>query len=164
MSKLLRYPNPHGSYFITCVTYERQPLLIKNFDLLKKAAIRLVKKHSIKIEAYIILPDHIHALINIEDYDISEILHRFKTSFSAQFYKRHHTKRVWQKRFWDHIIRDQDDWNHHLDYIHYNPAKHGYISDPKAWQYSSINRFKEYYPNDWGVHKEIKFLNDGFGE
>ena len=164
MSKLIRYPNSSGAYFITCVTHNRMPLLVENFALLKKAAIRLIRQRPIKLEAYSILPDHLHALISIGDNDISDIVHRFKTSYSAQFYKKYGTKRVWQKRFWDHIIRDQEDWNCHLSYIHYNPAKHGYIKDPKFWHYSSISRYMEYYSADWGVLEEMKFPDNGFGE
>jgi putative transposase len=72
---------------------------------------------------------------------------------------------IWQKRFYDHIIRDQKDFNYHIDYIHYNPVKHGHVENPFDWNFSSLNGyFKEgHYAKDWGVNTELKFDGD-FGE
>jgi putative transposase len=76
-------------------------------------------------------------------------------SFAALYRKRANLRsaRVWQNRFWDHIIRDMDDRNRHLDYIHYNPVKHGHVSSPFEWEYSSIHDFRKqgFYASDWGV-------------
>jgi putative transposase len=61
--------------------------------------------------------------------------------------------RIWQNRFWDHIIRDQKDMNRHIDYVHFNPAKHGYVNSPFNWTYSSIHEYHEegFYSRDWGL-------------
>lgn len=69
--------------------------------------------------------------------------------------------KLWQDRYWDHIIRDQEDLNKHIDYIHYNPVKHGYSNSPFDWDLSSIKEFD--YQEDWGVNKDIYFEED-FGE
>jgi putative transposase len=60
--------------------------------------------------------------------------------------------RFWQKRFWDHIIRDEEDLAQHLDYIHYNPVKHGLVTRPEEWQHSSFIAWQERgaYPEQWG--------------
>jgi putative transposase len=73
--------------------------------------------------------------------------------------------RVWQSRFWDHIIRDQKDWNNHVDYIHYNPVKHGQVKSPLAWKNSSIHQYYErgYYSQDWGTVEKLQFDGD-YGE
>ncbi len=73
--------------------------------------------------------------------------------------------RVWQHRFWDHIIRDDDDLNNHTDYIHYNPVKHGFVTSPFDWPHSSIHRFLEMgnYTLDWGRREDVLFVGD-FGE
>ncbi|MCK4527888.1 transposase, partial [candidate division WOR-3 bacterium] len=65
---------------------------------------------------------------------------------------RHRDANLWQRRFWEHQIRDQEDFNRHCDYIHYNPVKHGLVGDPKKWEYSTIHRFirKGLYSNHWG--------------
>ena len=77
----------------------------------------------IEIIASVILPDHVHYLFDTNGRDISLIMQRIKMSFGAIYRKRHNLKsgRLWQNRFWDHIIRDQDNFNNHVSYIHYNP-------------------------------------------
>jgi len=69
----------------------------------------------------------------------------------------------WQNRFWDHIIRNQDDINKHIDYIHYNPVKHGLTARPFSWEHSSIHEYKDYYGADWGVEEKPEF-GDEYGE
>ena len=68
-------------------------------------------------------------------------------------------------RFWDHVIRDENDMNSHLDYIHYNPVKHGLVDDPFDWKDSSIHGYhrRGLYERDWGVSREIDFVGE-FGE
>ena len=91
----------------------------------------------------------------------------FKLKFSGLYRSRHHLNsgRIWQYRFWDHIIRNQDDMNRHIDYIHYNPVKHGLTDDPSKYEHSSISKFRKsgYYENDWGVQHMID-LKGEFGE
>ena len=63
---------------------------------------------------------------------------------------------IWQRRYWEHMIRDEDDLNRHIDYIHYNPVKHGYVNCVKEWEYSSFHRFvqKQRLPLDWGDNSQ----------
>lgn len=72
---------------------------------------------------------------------------------------------LWQNRYWDHQVRDQADFNAHLDYIHYNPVKHGYVEKPAQWEYSSFQAFLDqgYYQADWGVTAVGSTAGD-FGE
>ena len=87
-------------------------------------------------------------------------------SFGKLYLKRtgQESGRVWQNRFWDHIIRDEQDLKNHLDYIHYNPVKHGLANSPFEWKESSFHQFRKqgHYPEDWGV-SEIEFDGE-FGE
>jgi putative transposase len=73
--------------------------------------------------------------------------------------------RVWQNRFWDHLIRDARDYDNHFHYIHYNPVKHGYVNDPFKHEYSSLHKYYKqgFYDRDWGVREEIEIKGD-FGE
>ena len=66
---------------------------------------------------------------------------------------------IWQRRFWEHCIRDEIDFVHHVDYIHYNPVKHGLVSAPKDWEYSSFHRYvmDGIYDVEWGADREIIF-------
>ena len=94
------------------------------------------------------------------------MIHDFKISFAKRFHAKYGGKgKLWQGRFWDHIIRDQDDMNRHIDYIHYNPVKHSLVSDPFLYEYSSLIRYfnKGYYEREWGVTKIIKF-DSSYGE
>ena len=74
---------------------------------------------------------------------------------------------VWQRRYWEHCIRDEQDFKKHFDYIHYNPVKHNYVTNACEWKWSSFHKYKAkgYYPDDWGIN-DIKLLdnNDEFGE
>jgi len=94
-------------------------------------------------------------LINPEEQIISNIMQRIKLSFSVEYSKKHpHVNRIWQRSFWDHIIRDEDDFYRHLNYIHLNPVKHGLVKNPFEYPHSSIMKFKDYYADGWGVEDE----------
>lgn len=150
---------PGYPYFITNITCERRPFLIENIDLVWSAFESTKKKSSFELIAWVILPEHFHILVDPENGDISKLMQRLKLSFSMSHRKRrgYSKGRVWQDRFWDHIIRDDADYAHHLDYIHINPVKHGLVKRAFDWPHSSIHKFKEYYPEDWGCKEDIEF-------
>jgi putative transposase len=113
-----------------------------------------------------VLPDHLHAIIHSPDGVTAKIVQRVKHSFSLQ-YQRWSGKDgpIWQHRYWDHIIRSQEDMKRHLDYIHYNPVKHGLTDSPKKWPLSSFRRYlrRGAYDSDWGENIP-KPGEDTFGE
>jgi putative transposase len=110
----------------------------------------------------VILPDHLHVLFQLPegDSDYSTRWMSIKRGFSSGFEARatsrsKQTKRekgIWQRRFWEHRIRDEDDWRRHMDYIHFNPVKHGYCAAAREWRYSSFRRCvaNGLYDADWG--------------
>ena len=167
MSKLLRYFNPGQTYFITAVTFRRRSLLVEHVDLLKEAVGRVKRRVGFEILAWVVLPDHTHVIIDPMENNLAGIVRRLKLSFANLYFDRQgtHGGTVWQRRYWDHIIRDRQDMNRHIDYIHYNPVKHGLVSDPFAWRHSSLDRYcaDGYYSRDWGV-KERLTINGEFGE
>ena len=73
---------------------------------------------------------------------------------------------VWQRRYWEHIIRDETDFAKHFDYIHFNPVKHGFVDSPQEWKWSSFHRYLRlgYYPDDWGSEQAFIFNESTFGE
>jgi putative transposase len=118
-----------------------------------------------KPEAWVILPDHFHLIVSSGENGISDLMHDFKIKYSIRYRFRYRTGRIWQHRFWDHIIRDQDDLNRHIDYIHYNPVKHGLIDSPFLYEHSSIHEYHRqgYYERDWGS-RPIEYNPVDFGE
>jgi putative transposase len=149
---------PGHPYFITAVTYHRARLLVDHGDLLLQAMEEISHRCQCTHSSWVILPDHFHAIIDPEGNDISNLLQRVKMSFGVLLRKRWGTVsgRVWQSRFWDHAIRDDNDMRRHIDYIHYNPVKHGYVMRPFDWQYSSIHEFRSYYSEDWGERAPVQ--------
>jgi putative transposase len=98
-------------------------------------------------------------------YTISEIMQSVKLQFTHRYKKSHGINgnvSIWQRRFWDHIARDQGDINRHLDYIHYNPVKHGHAAKPLDYRFSSFSKYVELeiYPPDWGATEEPVNLSD----
>ena len=167
MSKLRRYYREGNLYFLTNVTIDRRMILIDNVDLMTAAFQKGKELWKIDIIAWVILPEHFHIVIDTRTDNPANIMRRIKLSFSMNLRKRMRiaSGRVWQYRFWDHVIRDQDDLNKHIDYIHYNPVKHGLVVSPFAWKFSSIHEFyaQGFYASDWGVRDSPKFEGE-FGE
>jgi len=116
-------------------------------------------------DAIVVLPDHIHCIWTLPDHDLdfSTRWKKIKSAFTrrysgpraatiSQSMCRKKEASVWQRRFWEHRIRDESDFNRHCDYIHYNPVKHGYVSLPSQWKHGSFGQFVElgFYAPDWG--------------
>ncbi len=165
----MRYRRDRQSncYFFTVVTEGRQSLLVlpANVDRLREAFRREKAAYPFELDAVVILPDHLHCLWKLPegDTDYSGRWARIKCYFSvgcsgasaepsaSRRAKREHA--VWQRRFWEHRIRDEEDWRRHMDYIHYNPVRHGYVADPWLWPHSSLRRCaaRSLYPEGWGA-------------
>ena len=154
-----RYYIPNAILFITCVTRERQPFLRERSDVeLLLSTMRAVQAiHPFRLLAYVILPDHFHWLMHVSSgHDtFSSVLHSIKRNFTLNYKQAHQISgvcNVWQARFWDHVIRDECDFKNHFDYIHWNPVKHGFVSRPENWIYSTYRHWLEhgYYEKGWG--------------
>ena len=159
MSDYRRAIVPGGCLFFTLVTHGRQRLFVdeQNVDRLREGFRHTMRKHPFQIDAIVILRDHLHTLWRLPD-DGSDyslrwrlIKHYLATGVSAKANHRGE-KQVWQRRFWEHVIRDEDDWRRHVDYIHYNPVKHGYVKRPGDWRWSSFKKMAAcgYSPPGWG--------------
>ena len=148
---------PNSCVFITIVTYKRKPILIDNVESLRQAFKKVLGLYQFEIIAIVINPDHIHMIIkpdNIADYP--KIIGILKKSFTEISLIEHTVKNnresdVWQRRYWEHTIIDEKDLYKHIDYIHYNPVKHGLVKSPKEWEYSSFKKFVEMglYEENW---------------
>jgi len=161
MTMIRRYFRTGNIYFTTHVTHDRVPILVDNFDLLWTSIQGTLEEGLDGLKAWVVLPDHCHFLIDPGSGNLSGMMRRVKLSFSARYRKRIGMVkgRIWQFRFWDHIIRDTTDMNRHIDYIHYNPVKHGLVLDPLAYRYSSFQKFfgAGYYSQGWGIRETMTF-------
>jgi putative transposase len=159
MKTLRRYYHENALYFVTVVTYNREPIVLRDPDLFQQCW------STGNLVAWVLMPDHLHAVVGVGESDISSILHQFKITYSRRYRMKFGPGRIWQHRFWDHLIRDEADLNHHLDYIHYNPVRHGRSRDPFEYPYSSLLQYLNdgMYERNWGVTKELTFPSE-YGE
>jgi len=155
MSCYRRMYIPGGTYFFTVNLAQRgSDLLVREIDLLRSAYASVATEHPIICEAMVVLPDHIHAVWTLppEDADFSIRWKKIKSTFSRhcpQVFRvspskaRKGERGIWQRRFWEHCIRDEADFAAHVDYCHWNPVKHGLVKDAKDWPYSTVHRALE---------------------
>ena len=167
---------PGGSYFFTVNLKDRQSkLLIDHIDLLREAFRTVRSQQPFSIIAIVVLPEHIHTIWELpsDDENYSSRWRAIKSLFTRTLIKQgvkiSKNKKgeysLWQRRFWEHTIRDENDLQRHVDYIHYNPVKHGYIIKASDWPYSSIHRYikSEIIHEDWGANEMV--MGDGdYGE
>ena len=159
MSNYRRATTKGASYFFTVVTKDRYPWFAEEnaVNILREAYRTTIKKRPFTIDAIVVLPDHLHCIWQLPegDADYSGRWREIKKMVSRQLDTRTNLRNerpVWQRRFWEHQIRDDNDWRNHMDYIHYNPVKHGYVKKVSSWPYSTFHRLVEsgVYPVDWG--------------
>jgi len=157
MTNIRRRYLPNRPVFITAVCLKRKPLLqsVHSKELLLSVMREVKSEGRFSMIAYAILDDHFHWIIQPPDADFSKIVQSVKLRFVHRYKKETGIGghfQVWQNRFWDHVIRDEDDLHRHMDYVHYNPVKHGLTNSPKDYPWCSFNRHVErgnYHP-DWG--------------
>lgn len=125
-----------------------------NREVLLSAMHRVKDKHPFRHFAHVIMPDHMHWLFAPEERtDFSVIVAAVKRDVTWRLKEQGKLDRpLWQNRFYDHVVRDEDDFSRHLDYIHFNPVRHGLAADPGDYPWSSFSEWckKEAYPSRWG--------------
>ena len=160
MSQYRRARYPGGLYFFTVVTYHRAPLFSdeSRIGIVREAFRKIMTLRPFQMDAIVILPEHLHCIWRMPegDADYASRWREIKKATSRQFDTptNHRNERmVWQRRFWEHAIRDEADWRKHMDYIHYNPVKHGLVNRPDEWRWSSFRSAvrKGWYEPSWGA-------------
>jgi putative transposase len=154
---------PGGCWFFTVNLLERRrTLLVDHIESLRSSVAHTRRKYPFEIDAFVVLPDHIHAIWTLPpgDADFSIRWRLIKTAF-AKTLPRHehlgavrkarHERGIWQRRFWEHLIRDEADYARHIEYCHFNPVKHGLVTRVRDWPHSSFHRDVErgFFPLDW---------------
>jgi putative transposase len=177
MPHYLRAFVPGATYFFTVNLEDRGSyLLVREIGRLRQAYAEVQKQHPFETLAICILPDHLHALWRLpeNDHDFPKRWSLIKAGFSrgldanpgrAVSQVEHGDKGIWQRRFWEHVVRDEKDFANHVQYIHFNPVKHGHAREVRDWPFSSFHRWvkKGMLPKEWGLARTAG--TDGkFGE
>ena len=182
MSTYRRAHTPAGTYFFTVVTYRRQKILCEEYirTALRQAIDETRAVLPFNIDGWVLLPDHLHCIWTMpeDDADIGKrwgmikrlVSKRCAASLSGDqgrscSRRRRGESAVWQRRFWEHLIRDETDYRRHMDYLHYNPIKHRLVNSVNEWPYSTFHRYVRsgVYPLDWGGIGDGQDLAD-YGE
>jgi putative transposase len=164
-----------GTFFFTVVLANRRwTILVDHIDFLREAFRDTNRVQPFAIDAIVILPDHVHAIMTLlpNDSDFSGRWRRIKSLFTRRVVAsgmpvtrdKRGEYQLWQRRFWEHTIRDEKDFERHVDYIHYNPVKHGLVPRVSDWPHSSFHRYvrQGLLPLDWAG--SANDLTNGFGE
>jgi putative transposase len=163
MSNYRRNREPGGTYFFTVNLLDRKSdLLVRHIESLREAVKQTRHKWPFHSDAWVILPDHLHCVWTLPpgDADYSARWRAIKLSFVKQIPKTEalsearvnkNERGIWQRRYWEHTIRDEDDYVAHVDYCHINPLKHGRVQQISDWPYSTFHRDvrQGIYPENW---------------
>ena len=164
-----------GTFFLTVALANRKSsILIDQIAALRLAIAETRKQHPFAIDAVVVLPDHLHIMMTLpeDDADFSNRLSLIKRRFTTAVLKtgaavkrrRNGEIALWQRRFWEHTIRNESDFERHADYIHFNPVKHGLVTRVRDWPHSSFHRYVRLglLPRDWAG--DVRHNRTGFGE
>jgi putative transposase len=154
---------PGGRYFFTVTLVDRgSRLLVERIDDLGTVFRAVRAQRPFIMDAVVVLPDHLHCIWTLppDDGDFALRWREIKSQFSRKLPPEEERsagrinkgeRGIWQRRYWEHTLRDEQDVERHMDYIHYNPVKHGHVSRVTDWPYSSFHRYVRVgaYPPDW---------------
>src|SRR5215510_1383493 len=160
---------PGGCWFFTVTLLQRrQPLLVERIESLREAVAATRRSLPFTIDAFVVLPDHLHAIWTLPpgDADFSTRWRLIKSRFARALPKSEwlssvrlarNERGIWQRRFWEHLIRDEADYARHVEYCYINPVKHGQVSRVRDWPYSSFHRDVRagLFPEDWSGDAQI---------
>lgn len=175
MSRYRRANTKNATYFFTVVTYRRQTFLCDDLvrNALRNAISKVQAQYPFTIDAWVLLPDHMHAIWTLPENDANfslrwQLIKRYVTRECGAFLNRpewinaskakHQEATLWQRRFWEHQVRDINDYKIHMDYCHFNPVKHGLVKRVQDWPYSSFHKQVGLglYPLDWAGVESAK--------
>lgn len=176
MPNYRRALTPGGTWFFTVNLLERRgnDLLVRYIDLLRACVAAERSRRPFAIRAWVVLPEHMHWMwtLPVGDADFPTRWRRIKTDFSRALARTERRSAVrvdrgergiWQRRYWEHQIRDEVDYARHVDYIHYNPVKHGWAAWPALWPHSSFGEMvaRGVYHHDWASPVALDVGGDG---
>jgi putative transposase len=166
---------PGGAWFFTVNLLQRHgnDLLVRKIDLLRDTVRGVRQRYPFHIDAWVVLPEHLHAILTLPpgDCDFSTRWRLIKSGFSRALPKTERRSAVrlaagergiWQRHYWEHAIRDEADFERHVDYAHVNPLKHGWVRRVSDWPYSTFHRYvaQGIYPADWCGDVKVAVAGD----
>ena len=173
MPNYKRMHRPGGMWFFTVNLLQRRhnDLLVREIELLRQSVRKVRASHPFEIVAWVVLPNHMHCIWHLPqgDSNYSTRWRLIKSHFSRSLPSTEYRspirqqageRGIWQRHYWEHLIRDEEDFQWHFDYVHINPLKHGLVEQVKDWPYSTFHRYVEQgvYPQDWaGIIEEGDF-------
>jgi putative transposase len=177
MTNYRRHFVPGGSYFFTVNLADRRlRLLTDHIDALRAAFRYARARHPFTVDAIVVLPDHLHVIWTLPEgeFDFALRWRLIKAAFSRALPRaekispsrtRKGERGIWQRRYWEHTIRDENDFARHAEYIHFNPVQHGHVGRVVDWPYSSFHRMvrRGLYRPDWAGASDDHEAS-GFGE
>ena len=166
---------PGGCWFFTVNLLERRrTLLVDHVGTLRDAVAQTRRRYPFRVDATVVLPDHLHAVLTLppHDADFSTRWRLIKTRFAkglpkqerlSAVRKKRGERGIWQRRFWEHLIRDEADYARHVEYCYINPVKHGLVTRVRDWPHASFHRDvrRGIFPEDWAGDVDA---NGEFGE
>ncbi|MGV3629322.1 MAG: REP-associated tyrosine transposase [Betaproteobacteria bacterium] len=175
MSDYRRTWHPGGTYFFTLNLLQRHgnDLLTRHVALLREVVRSVRHRRPFHIHGWVVLPEHLHCVIELPpgDADFATRWRLIKMNFSKALPKTERLsatrlargeRGIWQRRYWEHLIRDDADYRAHMDYVHFNPVKHGWVKHVADWPYSTFHALvrRGVYPLDWGGGMEASLGYD----
>lgn len=173
-----------ATYFFTVKTHCNRPwLMLPDVRYALRQAIRQTRaSFPFNIDAWVLLPEHMHCIWRLPEGDANfsarwscikrSVSQACRDRFARISSQRNASRRdrgesiVWQRRFWEHVITDVEDFQRHVDYVHWNPVKHGHVKTVVDWPYSTFHQFvaRGIYPSDWGGRSDKSCTDEDFGE
>lgn len=164
-----------STYFFTVnLTERKKTLLVDHIDILRDVINQVKERHPFKLDAMVVLPDHLHVMLTLPEGDKNYPTRwrLIKAGFSRQIPKlenitdsrsRKGERGIWQRRYWEHLIRSDSDYENHVDYIHFNPVKHGYVERAIEWPFSTIHNFikRGLLSDNWGYDGDDSGIDYG---
>ena len=166
---------PGETRFFTVNLLQRHgnDLLVREIDLLRHTVRKIRHQHPFHIDAWVVLPEHMHCVMTLPPGD-SDFSLRWrliksgvsralpKTEYRTDIRKAAGERGIWQRHYWEHLIRDDDDYRRHVEYVHVNPLKLGHVQRVQDWPYSTFHQYVKagIYPMDWGGDLEQSVRGD----
>jgi putative transposase len=151
-----------GFFTANLLERHRNDWLVREIELLRETVPRVRVRYPFHINAWVVLPDHLHCVWTLppNDADFSTRWRLIKSGFSRALPKTERLsdvrkaageRGIWQRHYWEHLIRDEADFQRHVDYVHVNPLKHGLVKRVADWPYSTFHHYVSQgtYPADW---------------
>lgn len=160
MAKHLEFKHGAQKQFVTLAAHNRSPILIDLAPLILQSWNEVAEKTGMELTAWVVLPDHLHVIIDVNFNSVNSLTHSFKLASGNLFHTRQVSGRttLWEAHAWSQELISKEDMERHINFVHYNPVKHGIVKMPWDYLHSSFREFVKhgYYFKDWTLDEDSK--------